>query len=220
MGSGAGAAQGNTASVAHGDTYTFSLKKQAGYNYTVSYKMGGKSAVVITPNANGKYVISNVTAPLVISIEKSLVVEISVQEYVTLDEKSVFLILADAALENGNVFTYKGEVMYYSETYSAWAYLVITDRELTLEQVYSQVKISTQTTRTVSRASGDVDGNGYVNWNDVQLAYDLYNAKYDAFDAVNMLKFLSADVTGDGKLDVRDVAQIAWAIWKSEEERT
>ena len=146
--------------------------------------------------------------------------DISVQEYVTLDEKSVFLILADGALANGNLFTYKGEVMYYSETYGAWAYLVITDRELTLEQVYSQVKISTQTTRTVSRASGDVDGNGYVNWNDVQLAYDLYNAKYDAFDAVNMLKFLSADVTGDGKLDVRDVAQIAWAIWKSEEERT
>jgi len=216
VGSGAGAAQGNAASVAHGDTYTFSLKKQAGYSYTVSYKMGGKGAVVITPNANGKYVISNVTAPLVISIEKSLVVDISVQEYVTLDEKSVFLILADAALENGNVFTYKGEVMYYSETYGAWAYLVITDRVLTLEQVYSQVKISTQNNRALTVPAGDVDGNGKVNWDDAQMVRDLYNAKYGTFDDLNMEKYLLADVNADRKVDIRDVVWIAWKIWESE----
>jgi hypothetical protein len=218
VGSGAGSAQGNAASVAHGETYTFSLKKQAGYNYTVSYKMGGKGAVVVTPNANGKYVITKVTAPLVITIEKSLVVDISVQEYVTLDEKSVFLILADAALVNGNVFTYKGEVMYYSDSYGAWAYLVITDEELTLEQVSSQVKISAQTNRTLAHSGGDVDGNRYVNWNDIQLVWDLYNAKYGSFDTVNMAKFLLADVNADRKIDIRDAAWIGWKIWESEDE--
>ena len=82
------------------------------------------------------------------------------------------------------------------------------------------MKISAQEGRTVSCSGGDVDGNGYVNWSDVQLVRDLYNAKYDAFDTVNMSKFLDADVNGDGRLDLQDAAQIAWAIWKSEEERT
>ena len=137
-------------------------------------------------------------------------------KYVTLDKKSVFLILADAALANGSIFTYNGEVMYYCEAYGAWAYLVITDQDLTLDQVRSQVKISTQTNRTVSHSGGDVDGNGYVNWNDVQLVRDLYNAKYGTFDDLNMEKYLMADVNGDRKVDIRDVVWIAWKIWESE----
>lgn len=215
-GSGAGAAQGNATSIAKGGTYTLTLKKQAGYNYTVSYKMGGKAAVAVSPNANGKYTISNVTGDLEIIIEKSLAINVSIQEFVTLDEKSVFLILADAALANGSIFTYNGNVMYYSEAYGAWAYLVITDQDLTLDQVRSQVKISTQNNRALTVPAGDVDGNGYVNWNDVQLVRDLYNAKYGTFDDLNMEKYLMADVNGDRKVDIRDVVWIAWKIWESE----
>lgn len=219
-GSGAGAAQCNAATAAHGASYTLSLKKQAGYSYQVSYKMGGKSAVAVSPNANGTYTIANVTAPLEIIIEKSLNIDISVQEYVTLDEKSVFLILADAALSNGSLFTYDGNVMYYSEAYGAWAYLVITDRDLNVNQVRAQVKIATQTNRVISASGGDVDENGKVNWNDAQLIRDLYNAKYDTFDSVSMMKYLRADVNGDRKVDIRDVAWVAWKIWESEDERS
>ena len=215
-GSGAGAAQGNATSIAKGGTYTLTLKKQAGYNYTVSYKMGGKAAVAVSPNANGKYTISNVTGDLEIIIEKSLAINVSIQEFVTLDEKSVFLILADAALANGSIFTYNGNVMYYSEAYGAWAYLVITDQDLTLDQVRSQVKISTQNNRVLTVSVGDVDGNGKVNWNDAQLVRDLYNAKYGTFDDLNMEKYLMADVNGDRKVDIRDVVWIAWKIWESE----
>lgn len=215
-GSGAGAAQGNATSIAKGGTYTLTLKKQAGYNYTVSYKMGGKAAVAVRPNANGKYTISIVTGDLEIIIEKSLAIDVSLQEFVTLDKKSVFLILADAALANGSIFTYNGNVMYYSEAYGAWAYLVITDQDLTLDQVRSQVKISTQNNRALTVPAGDVDGNGYVNWNDVQLVRDLYNAKYGTFDDLNMEKYLMADVNGDRKVDIRDVVWIAWKIWESE----
>ena len=215
-GSGAGAAQGNATSIAKGGTYTLTLKKQAGYNYTVSYKMGGKAAVAVSPNANGKYTISNITGDLEIIIEKSLAINVSIQEFVTLDEKSVFLILADAALANGSIFTYNGNVMYYSEAYGAWAYLVITDQDITLDQVRSQVKISTQNNRVLTVSAGDVDGNGYVNWNDVQLVRDLYNAKYGTFDDLNMEKYLMADVNGDRKVDIRDVVWIAWKIWESE----
>lgn len=211
-GSGAGAAQGNATSIANGATYTLTLKKQAGYNYQVSYKMGSKAAVAVSPNANGTYTIANVTAALEIIIEKSLAIDVSVQEYVTLDEKSVFLILADAALSNGSLFTYDGNVMYYSEAYGAWVYLVITDQDLDVNQVRSQVKISTQTNRVVPASLGDVDENGRVDMNDAQLIRELYNAKYDSFDIITMMKYLRADVNGDRKVDIRDVAWVTWKI--------
>ena len=219
-GSAAGAAQGNATSVAHGSSYFFSLKRQTGYNYQVTYTMGGTAGGTVSPNGNGTYTVANVTGPLVINIEKTLNIEVSVHEYLTLDKKSVFLVLADAVLGSGSVFTYDGNVMYYSEGYGAWCYLVITDEDLDLSKVQSLVRISAQSNRLLESVGYDVDRNGRVDWDDTQLVYDLYNAKYDTFDAVNMLKFLSADVNGDGKLDVRDVAQIAWAIWRSEEERT
>ena len=210
-GSGAGAAQGNATSIANGATYTLTLKKQAGYNYKVSYKMGGKAAVAVSPNTNGTYTIANVTAALEIIIEKSLAIDVSVQEYVTLDGKSVFLILADATLSNGSIFTYDGNVMYDCESYGAWAYLVITDQDLDVNQVRSQVKISTQTNRVVT-PTGDVDENGKVDWNDAHLIRELYNAKYDSFDIVTMMKYLRADVNGDRKVDIRDVAWVTWKI--------
>ena len=123
----------------------------------------------------------------------------------------MFLILADAALSNGSLFTYDGNVMYYSESYGAWAYLVITDQELDVNQVRSQVKISTQTDRAIMY-SGDIDGNGTMDMNDAQLIRDLYQAKYDTFDTITMMKYLRADVNGDRKVDIRDVAWVTWKI--------
>ena len=173
--------------------------------------MGSKAAVAVSPNANGTYTIANVTAPLEIIIEKSLNITVSVQEYVTLDGKSVFLILADALLGDGSLFTYNGNAMYYSEAYGAWAYLVIADQKPDTNQVRSQVKISTQTDRAIIY-SGDVDGNGSVNMSDAQLIRDLYQAKYDTFDTITMMNYLRADVNGDRKVDIRDVAWVTWKI--------
>ena len=119
--------------------------------------------------------------------------------------------LADAALSNGSLFTYDGNVMYYSESYGAWAYLVITDQPLDVDQIRSKVKISSQTDQMV-RYSGDVDDNGQVDLNDAKLIQELYNAKYDSFDTITMMKYLCADVNGDRKVDIRDVAWVAWKI--------
>ena len=48
-----------------------------------------------------------------------------------------------------------------------------------------------------------------IDVNDAQLAYDMYKAKYDSFDAaVSMLKFLNADVNGDKKVNVTDATAI------------
>ena len=217
-GSAAGAAQGNVVSAAHGGTYTLTLKQQAGYSYSVSYRMGGRPAAAVSANPDGTYTIGNVTAPLEIIIERTLNVEVSVQEFVTLDEKSAFLILADAALAGGSAFACGGDAMYYCEAYGAWAYLVITDQDLTLDEIRSQVRIVAQDSRMIPASDGDIDGNQKVNWDDAQLVRDLYNAKHDSFDSVPMMKFLCADVNGDRKLDIRDTAWIAWNIWESERE--
>lgn len=89
-----------------------------------------------------------------------------------------------------------------------------------MDQIRAKVKISTQTNRVLPASLGDVDENGKVNWNDAQLVRELYNAKYDTFDIVTMMKYLRADVNGDHKVDIRDVAWIAWKIWESEDEQT
>ena len=131
--------------------------------------------------------------------------------------KAVFLLdtdaefLADALLGDGSLFTYNGNAMYYSEAYGAWAYLVIADQKPDTNQVRSQVKISTQTDRAIMY-SGDVDGNGSVDMNDARLIQDLYQAKYDTFDTITMMKYLRADVNGDRKVDIRDVAWVTWKI--------
>ena len=205
-GSGAGAAEGNAVTVANGSKYTLTLKREAGYTYRVFYKMGDDPVVEIQSSANGTYVISGVTAALEIIIEKQLNVEISVHEYVTLDKQSVFMILVRADLADGSVIHYKDMAMRYCEAYDAWAHLVITAEELDLQKVQSLVTITEQTKQALEASGGDVDRNRVVDIHDMQLVHDVYLAKYDSFDVLNMVKFFNADINADEKVDVRDAA--------------
>ena len=201
-GTGAGAAQGNATSVAHGGSYSLTLKKEAGYDYHVSYRMGGKAAVSIAPNAKGVYVIKNVTAPLEIIIQKSPQRSVTVNEYLTLDGKSVFLIQVIGPLTEGKIYTFEGQDMYYSDTYGAWVYLVISDADFDVTTASQRIATASGSCKTVVYADSDVT--------DAKLVYDLYRAQYDNFDTVSMLGFLGADVNGDRKIDVRDVAAIIY----------
>ena len=54
----------------------------------------------------------------------------------------------------------------------------------------------------------DVNETGNVDVNDAQLTYNMYNAKYDSFEAVSMQKFLNADVNGNKVLDTLDSTAI------------
>lgn len=216
-GSGAGAAQGNATAVAHGSNYTFTLKKQSGYSYKVSYAMAGKPAVALSANANGSYTVTNVIAPLEIIIEKTLIIHVSVHPFVTLDKTAAFLVLAEAAVDSETVLTYNGEAMYYSKAYGAWAYLVITDAGMNADIAKTFVKTTNQKKLIHVNSDGDVDQNGYVDWNDVQLAQELYNAKYNDFASISMLKLLNADVNGDKKLDILDAASLVRMILNNEE---
>lgn len=211
-GSGAGAAQGNATSVAHGDTYTLKLKQETGYSYQVSYQMGGKPAVEIFPVGDGTYVIENVTAPLEIIIEKTLNIRVSAHEYVNLDRKTIFLVLVDTKLDDGKVFTYNGNAMYYSETYGAWAYLTVVDGNFSVDMAKEKIAVSEGTRQVMASADCDVNATGLVDINDAQLVYDIYNGKYENFDRINMIKFLNADVNVDKQVSVKDVAAVVAKI--------
>ena len=204
-GSGAGAAQGNATSVAHGKNYTLTLKKEAGYTYQVSYVMGGNPSVTATANKDGTYTIKKVTAPLKITIEKTLASPISVYEFVNLDDRTVFLVLANTQLDQGKVFAYESRNMYWSDRYGAYAWLVtVEDADLDIQQMAeANITIISENAAGKVPASGDVDQSKQTDLADVQLIQSMYNAQC-TLESHGILKFLSADINGDHKLDTQD----------------
>lgn len=212
-GSGAGAAQGNATSVAHGKNYTLKLKKEAGYSYQVSYVMGGKASVAVSPNKDGSYTIKNVTGALKITIEKTLDLQISVHEYITLDGETIFMVLVKGSLDSGKIFTYEGKSMYWSDRHQGYLWLVSSLASETDLQQMAEENISTASgsaAGTISLA-GDVNLSGQTDLADVQLLQNMYNAQC-ALHEQGILRFLSADVNGDSKLDIRDAAAVIQII--------
>ena len=137
----------------------------------------------------------------------------TVSEYVKLDKQSIFLITATGNVADGNVLAYSGSQMYWSDKYNegkgAYAWLVISGK--TLDEVKAEAATAvTAVTGTKSSIAydGDVNLTGSVDINDAQLVWNMYNAEYSDFQAVNVRKFLEADMTADGKLDTADATAI------------
>ena len=208
-GSGAGAAEGNATTVKNGEDYVFTLTMAKGYTYTVM--VNGEE---VAPNAEGKYVIEKVTSALTIEIEKTLDLagKVSVNEYVNLDGKTVFLVLVDGELDDGNYYTYDGNAMYYSFVYEAWATLTVVEGAFTADDAAAKVDAAAGAKMTISSANGDVNNTGTVDINDAQLAYDVYQGKYEDIADIGMAKYLWADVNGDGKVDVTDAQSVVAVI--------
>lgn len=225
-GSGAGDVVTGTAAetAVHGANYTFHLKMAEGYDYTVAATMGGNGVAVTkaeSANTDGSYTytIANVTADLAIVIEKSnLVVEVS--EYLDLDQRTMFLITATKTLGENQSLSYKGNVMFYSEQYGAWAYLVIVNEGETLDAAGAKADITVGDTSFITiPVTLDVNMSNFVDINDAQLVYDMYSAKKytDLTQAGIMEKLLRAD-TAQGesakKLDVHDARAVVADILK------
>lgn len=206
-GTGAGDATG-AAAARKGDDYTFNVAKAEGYLYTVAAKVGG-AAVTLTEGQNGNYTIAgaDITANIVITIEKTLAGSVSVHECVKLDGKSVFLVLASGTPGEGKIYAYDGSAMFRSEEYGAYAYLVISDTALNAETAKEKITVPTGAATAISY-TGDVNGSGRTDINDAQLVYDIYNAKYEGFGLVSMMKFLRADMNRDFAVDARDAAAV------------
>ena len=215
-GSGAAAAAGNTASVASGSSYSFTLNKEDGYRYFVSYKMGGGEEVSIRPDENGTYTIGNVSGNLTITVTKELEemdYSIEVYNYITLnDGKTMYLVMISGGLDDSKIFTYGESPMYFSEVYNAWCILTVESSRLTAGLAKKQIGDKTGQMDVISSAAFDVNMTGLVDINDAQLVYDMYNGKYDNFTTINIHRFLNADVNADKKITVTDAAAVVSAI--------
>lgn len=134
---------------------------------------------------------------------------VSVSEYVKLNNQSVFLVTASGDVADGKVLAYNGSQMYWSEKYNAYAWLVISGDTLDTVKTAAEASITAVDGAQVKIAyNGDVNLTGSVDINDAQLVWNMYNAKYSDFTAVNIRKFLEADMNGDKALDTKDATAI------------
>lgn len=201
-----------------GEDYTFSIDKEEGYDY-------GKPTVLVDgvditdeliENADGSYTIPGqyVTGDITIEVTKTAAITVDVVEYISLDEQSVYLITASGTFADGDVAKYDGQSMFWSDGYNAYAYLVISAESLDAVKTAAAEKVTMGAGAAAGTVvyTGDVNGTTVIDVNDAQLTYDMYNAKYDSFATVSMLKFLNADVNMDKTVNAQDAAAIVAAI--------
>lgn len=210
-GTGAGDATGES-SVKENTNYTFTVAKKDGFKYTISATMGGK-AVTVTEGANNTYTIANVTGNLVITIEKksTLTMEVTVSEYVEMDNKTVFLVTVTGTPEEGKAFAYGDNVMYKTTAYgeNVYSWLVIVDKGEAFDKATAEANImQASATAEEVKQSYDVNETGLVDINDAQLTYDIYSGKYTDFEKVSVRKFLRADVTKDKVVNSADAVAV------------
>lgn len=214
-GTGAGAAEGNVTTVKNGSSYTFQLDKESGYRYSVSYTMDGGDPITIRPDADGNYTIPNVTGNVVITVQKESDqsgYSVEVYEYISLDEKTMYLVLVQGELDDSKVFAYDGSAMHYSTVYNAWCILTVEADTLTESGAGKRISSQTGVMNEISSADCDVNMTGLVDINDAQLVYDMYKGIYEDFAVINMHRFLNADVNADKKVTVNDAAAVVSAI--------
>ena len=197
-----------------GQDYDFTVEKEDGYDYSEPTVKVGDVDVTdkVVKKENGIYTIpgSTITGNITIEVTKTAAVAVDVTEYITLNGKAMYLVTASGNFAEGQVAKYDGVSMFFSEKYNAYAYLVISadGLETVKAEAAAKVKVAEGTAAGTVDYTGDVNGTKVIDVNDAQLTYDMYNAKYESFDAVSMLKFLNADVNGDKKVNVTDATAI------------
>lgn len=211
-GSGSGdVAGGVTQQAKTGEAFTFTINKKDGYTYTVTAKQND-SAINVKDNGNGTYTIDKQYVngtDITVEVGKTANRTVEVSEYVKLNGKSMFLVTVSGPVSDGNVMTYGGETMFWSEKYSAYAYLVISDKQLGAVKEAAAGLIGEKAgVKAEIRYDGDINGTGRVDVNDAQLVWNMYNAKYAAFGTTTMEMFLRADMNGSKTLNVDDAAAI------------
>lgn len=208
-----------------GEDFTFTIKKDANYDYTVDAKYTESGETIpVTEDPDGTYTIEGkyitgdaITITITKTAKWKWTVEVS--EYVKVgNAQSVFLITAKlndgVTLDAGSTLAYGDELMYRNEAQykGAYAYLLFSDKtqdEVKAEaETEGKISIVTGEAHTFS-LTGDVNGTERIDVNDVQMVYNMYKAKYTAFDAnTTMEKFLAADLNGDRMITVDDAVAV------------
>lgn len=217
-GTGIGDVSNNANTVTENESYSFTLTKKEGFDYTVSATMGG-TAVELTETTDAEnanvvtYSIGKVTGDLVITVNKesTLTMEVAVSEYVQMDDKTVFLVTVTGTPAEGKAYAYGESVMYKTTAYGAnvYSWLVIVDKgqEFTAAVAEANITEAAATAEEVAQ-SYDVNETGVVDINDAQLVYDIYSGKYGDFEKVSVRKFLRADVNITKTVDATDAVAV------------
>lgn len=217
-GTGIGDVSNNANTVTENESYSFTLTKKEGFDYTVSATMGG-TAVELTETTDAEnanvvtYSIGKVTGDLVITVNKesTLTMEVAVSEYVQMDDKTVFLVTVTGTPAEGKAYAYGEIVMYKTTAYGAnvYSWLVIVDKgqEFTAAVAEANITEAAATAEEVAQ-SYDVNETGVVDINDAQLVYDIYSGKYGDFEKVTVKKFLCADVNITKTVDATDAVAV------------
>ena len=209
---------------AYGKDFTFTIAPKANYVYTVEYKVGDSARKALAASGNS-YTIpgAEVTGDLTIIVTRTWngggQENVEVYEYVKLSKegaataKTAILVLAKGTPTDGNVFTYGGHNMFWSEKYDKYCYLDIVKGSYDLNTIAQNANGKIEQAAAIKveiSYTGDVNksADSLIDINDVQLVYDMYNAKYDSFATVTMEKFLSADMNGSKNLTVDDAVAI------------
>ena len=201
-----------------GQDYNFTIDQEEGYDYSEpTVKVGGQDVTdKVVKNEDGSYTIPGtaITGDITIEVTKTAATTVDVTEYITLDGKKMYLVTASGTFAKGKAAKYDGASMFWSEKYNAYAYLVISDASLEAVKAEAEAKVTVADGDAAGTVdySGDVNGTKVIDVNDAQLTYDMYNAKYDSFDVVSMLKFLNADVNYDKTVNVSDATAIVGKI--------
>lgn len=217
-GTGIGDVSNNATTVTENDSYSFTLTKKDGFDYTVSATMDGAAVelteTVDTGNANVvTYSIAKVTGDLVITVNKvsTLNMDVAVSEYVQMDDKTVFLVTVTGTPTEGMAYAYGESTMYkttaYGENVYSWLVIVDKGQEFTADTAKANIKEASATAEEVT-LSYDVNETGVVDINDAQLVYDIYSGKYTDFDKVSVRKFLRADVNITKTVDATDAVAV------------
>lgn len=211
---GTGGKDGSGEKVAdRGVEYPFTVKRKNGFTYSVTvYVNGEKTPYDYDHGLDTYYVLAeNVTGNITIVIGKLATVEVA--EYITLDKQNVYLVVYNGIVNEGQVPKYDGRSMYWSEKYNAYAWLMVSAETEKKAKKTAEGKI----TLNEGSAAGEIDYSGNVNMTlqadleDARLVREMYEGKHSP-DFMEMKKLLNADVYGDKKLNVRDVAAIVKGI--------
>lgn len=192
-----------------GVEYPFTIKRKKGYTYSVTvYVEGKRTSYDYDYELDTYYILAdNVTGNITIVIGKVPTVE--AVEYITLDEQSMFLILYNGIINEGQVPRYDGRSMYWSDSYNAYVWLVTSNGSEKKVKKEAEGKI----TVTEGTPAGSIDYSGNVNMTlrtdlaDAELIREMYEGKH-SLDFMEMQKLLSADIHPDRKVNVRDVMAI------------
>jgi|GEM_PF-693861 len=202
------------ATATQGTNFSFTLTKAAGYEYSVTVTIG--SAVYEPAVSDNQYTIAGaaLTGDVTISVTKTVIITVSVSKYLELNAKTMYLVVATSAtLPEGETLAYGETTMFSSEKYQGYAYLVISEESADTVKAAAEEAIKQVTaTSTAVDYSGDVNGTGLVDINDAQLTYNIYNVRYESFEALAMARFLAADVNGDKEVNVTDAAAIVSTV--------